>query len=154
MNPNETHVRDVRGIIASIGVIVIGLVVINAAGEFSMLGAVFPRATATLMIVLAVTYIIFALRPRPVTTQSAGGSQWRRVAMFGVMLAWALLLKPVGFLTTSLVCYMAALLISNYDRWTPRMALIYCASGAGVVVGLYLLFSRVLDVSLPTGILI
>lgn len=154
MNPNETRARDVRGIIASIGVIVVGVVVISATGEFSMLGAVFPRATATLMIVMAVVYIIFALRPRPVTKKADVGSQWRGVAMFGVMLAWALLLKPVGFLTTSLVCYCAALLISNYDRWTPRMALIYCGSGAGVVVGLYLLFSRVLDVSLPSGMLI
>lgn len=154
MNPTDTHARDIRGIIASIGVIAVGLVVINAASEFSMLGAVFPRATATLMIVMAVTYIIFALRPRPVSTESAGGSQWRRVAMFGVMLAWALLLKPVGFLTTSLVCYALALMISNYDRWTPRMALIYCGSGAAIVVGLFLLFSRVLDVSLPSGILI
>ena len=154
MNPNETHARDIRGIIASIGVIAVGVVVIGATGEFSMLGAVFPRATATLMIVMAVIYIIFALRPRPATTQADGGSQWRRFAMFGVMLAWALLLKPVGFLTTSLVCYAIALTISNYDRWTPRMALIYCGSGAAIVVGLYLLFSRVLDVSLPTGILI
>ncbi len=154
MNPNETHARDVRGIIASIGVITVGAAVINATRDFSMLGAVFPRATATLMIVLAVVYIIFALRPRPVATQSDVGSQWRRVAMFGVMLAWALRLKPVGFLTTSLVCYCAALLISNYDRWTSRMALIYCGSGAAIVVGLFLLFSRVLDVSLPSGILI
>lgn len=88
MNPNETRARDVRGILASIGVIAVGAVVINATSDFSMLGAVFPRATATLMIVMAVVYIIFALRPRPVTKEVDVGSQWRRVAMFGVMLAW------------------------------------------------------------------
>lgn len=34
------------------------------------------------------------------------------------------------------------------------MALIYCGSGAAIVVGLFLQFSRVLNISLPSGILI
>ncbi len=154
MNTLEQRVVDMRGVIASVGVFVVGVLVIMASSEFDALGAVFPRAIATLMMVLAVCYVFFALRRPSRGVQIPAGSQWRRVAMFGVMLAWALLLEPLGFLATSLLCYGAALLISNYDRWTPRMALLYCGSGAVILVGLFLLFRLVLQVPLPSGILI
>lgn len=150
----DTHATDVRGIGACVLVMLIALGVFRAAADFEMLGAVFPRAIASLLMVLAGLYIVLALKrpsPRPAPVE---GSRWRRLAMFVVMLAWALLLEPLGFLTTSLACYAAALLIANYDRWTARMTLAYASVGLVILVGLYVLFSQILMVPLPRGALI
>jgi putative tricarboxylic transport membrane protein len=64
------------------------------------------------------------------------------------MLAYALLLVPVGFLlsTTVLAAILAAMLGAR-----PLPA---AASGAVVSVGCYLLFTRGLKLALPTGTLL
>jgi putative tricarboxylic transport membrane protein len=154
MDTPDNRVTDVRGIGACALVMLLAGGVFKAAADFEMLGAVFPRAVASLLMVLAGLYIVLALkRPSP-PPERIEGSRGRRIAMFGVMLAWALLLEPLGFLTTSLACYAAALLIANYDRWTPRMAMNYAGVGLTILVGLYLLFSQVLAVPLPSGVMI
>jgi putative tricarboxylic transport membrane protein len=154
MDTPETRTTDLRGIGACALLMALAWGVFSAAAEFEMLGAVFPRAVASLLMVLAGLYIVLALRrpaPRPAALT---GSRGRRLAMFGVLLAWALLLEPLGFLTTSLACYAAALLIANFDRWTPRMTLAYGGVGLVILVGLYLLFSQVLMVPLPRGLML
>jgi len=49
---------------------------------------------------------------------------------------------------------VALLVIANYDRWTPRMAVTSAAVGAAVIGGLYTIFRFGLQVPLPEGILI
>lgn len=87
-------------------------------------------------------------------TPAPAASTWRRVALMVVLVAWAQLLERVGFLVTSIACYAAILVISNYDRWTPRMAVMYALSGAAVLGGLYAIFKFVLQVPLPAGMLL
>ena len=47
----------------------------------------------------------------------------------------------------------AILVVSNYDRWTARMAIAYGLTGALVLGGLYASFRFLLQVPLPGGML-
>ena len=146
--------RDVRGIVASLVFAAIGILAIYYSRDFSALGAVFPRTIAAVMIVLCVVYVAVALL-RPVKIEEPQpGSAGRRIALVITMLAWALLLEPVGFLATSIVCFAAALVIANYDRWTSRLAVTYAAVGILVLGALYGVFSYVLQVPFPKGVLL
>ncbi len=146
--------RHVPGIIASLVFAAIGIVAIYYSREFSALGAVFPRTIAAAMIVLCVVYVAVALM-RPIKIEKPQpGSAGRRIALAITMLAWALFLEPVGFLVTSIVCFAAALVIANYDRWTPRLAVAYAAVGILVLGALYGVFSYVLQVPFPKGLLL
>jgi putative tricarboxylic transport membrane protein len=146
--------RDIPGIAGCVLAIAASALAIWHAKEFTPLGAVFPRTIAILMIVFSAVYIAVAiLRPqRP--ARPAAGSIGRRAALAAVMLAWAFLLEPVGFLATSIASYAAILVIANYDRWTPRMAVVYTIVGAFVLGALYSIFRFALQVPLPEGILL
>lgn len=151
---NEPVRRDVRGIAGSAVFIVVGVLAIWHSSEFSPLGSVFPRTIAATMIVLAAVYIAMALLRPQAPEAMAAGSNWRRSALIVVLLAWAFLLETIGFLSTSVLAYAAILVIANYDRWTPRLALAYTAVGAAVLGGLYAVFHYLLQVPLPRGMLL
>ncbi len=154
MSNSDSPSRDVRGIFASCLIILAGGLIIQASSSYGMLGSVFPRTIGVTMIVLAVVYIVMASLGKGVSVAPLDGSRWRRIAIFCILLAWTLLLDVLGFLTASLAGYCAALLIANFDHWTPRRAITYCGVGAAVVVGLFLLFGQVLKVPFPTGMFI
>jgi putative tricarboxylic transport membrane protein len=144
---------DLAGIAGCIAFILVGALALWYSREFSPLGSVFPRTMAILMITLSVAYIAMTLlRPKGSEPQPAG-SNWRRGALMVVFLAWSLLLDRVGFLATSIVAFVALLVIANYDRWTPRMAVVYGLVGALVMGGLYSIFRFVLQVPMPAGVL-
>jgi hypothetical protein len=146
--------RDLAGMAGAAFFIVMGTLALWNSGEFSALGSVFPRTVAVTMILLSIAYIAVSwLRPRGVQVHPAG-SIWRRTALMAAFVAWSLLLEPLGFLTTSVAAFVALLVISNYDRWTPRMAVTYGLVGAVVLGGLYGIFRFVLQVPLPAGILL
>lgn len=150
---NETPRRDIPGITGSAVFIVVGLLAFWGARDFSILGSVFPRTLAVAMVVFAAAYIAMALLRPTAPAATPAGSPWRRGAVMAVLLAWAFLLAPAGFLTASVVAYTALLVIANYDRWTPRMAVIYAVAGALVLGGLYWIFQDMLQVPLPQGTL-
>jgi hypothetical protein len=146
--------RDLAGMAGAAFFIVMGALALWHSSEFSALGSVFPRTVAVTMILLSLAYIAVAwLRPKGAQPQPAG-SVWRRTTLMAVYVAWAMLLEPLGFLTTSIAAFVAMLVISNYDRWTPRMAVTYGLVGAAVLGGLYAIFRFVLQVPLPAGVLL
>jgi hypothetical protein len=146
--------RDIPGMTGAAIFIVVGILALYYSRDFSPLGSVFPRTIATAMIVLSGVYIaVSLLRPKAPAAQPAG-SNWRRIALVAVMVLWATYFDRIGFLTTSIAAFAALLVIANYDRWTPRMAVTYAAVGAVVIGGLYTIFRFGLKVPLPEGILI
>jgi len=151
---NEKLRRDTPGIAGSVVFIIIGILAFWGARDFSPLGSVFPRTMAVALVVFAAAYIAMALLRPTAPAAMPIGSPWRRGAVMAVLLAWAFLLEHVGFLATSVVAFSALLVIANYDRWTPRMAVIYSVAGALVLCGLYWVFHQVLQVPLPEGVLL
>jgi putative tricarboxylic transport membrane protein len=141
--------RDVGGAIGSLIFIAIGAAALWHAGEYSMLGAVFPRGIGGLMVALGLLYLVLFALGRTRAVAPLEGSLVRRAGVAGVMLGWAFALVPLGFLGSSALAFVLLLAIANHERWTVRRALLYGASGALLLGGLYVLFKVVLLVPLP-----
>jgi putative tricarboxylic transport membrane protein len=147
-----SHPRDVPGLVGcGLAVVLAGLALANS-GEFSPLGSVFPRTIAGLMIVLALMYAVVAFQARSKPRVAEAGSNPRRLGTMAVLLAWAFLLQPLGFLFTSACASLLLLLLAQHERWTPRAALLQGASVLLVLAALYGLFRFALLVPLPVGV--
>jgi hypothetical protein len=127
----------------------LGAAAIWAARDFSDLGGVFPRAVGALLIVLGALYIGLTLAGRTRRVAEIGGANLRRAAAALTLLAWAFTLGPLGFLASSAGAMAALMVIANHERWTLRRAVVYVASSALVLIGLYSLFKIALQVPLP-----
>ncbi len=153
MNP-EVHSRDVAGVIGCVILIGAGIAAIVYSQDFSSLGAVFPRTVAGLMIALGLAYLVLAWRGRTRAQAPAGGSMARRAGVALVVLAWALLLDRIGFLTSSAIAIALLLVIANHERWSVRTVSGYGLASAAVLGVLYGVFRFALQVPLPKGIFI
>jgi hypothetical protein len=151
----ERPARDVASLLSAGGFIVVGVLALYYTRDMTPLGSVFPRTIASAMIIFSVIYIVWRFFKSHVGVEPpAPGSIPRRLLLVAVMVAWALLLNRIGFLVTSVVAALALLLVANWDRWTPRRAIVYALSTLALVVGLYAVFAFGLKVPLPTGALI
>lgn len=116
---------------------------------------VFPRTIAIVMIGLSVLLTIQWLlgwsRSDDVDPDSMVKSVPRRLALVAAMIGAALLMPMLGFLAAGILAFAAIMIAAMYDPWTPYRAAVYPIAGATIVVGFYLLFSRVLQVPLPEG---
>ena len=150
----ERPARDVASLLSAGGFIVVGVLALYYTRDMTPLGSVFPRTIASAMIIFSVIYIVWRFFKSHVGVEPpAPGSIPRRLLLVVVMVAWALLLNRIGFLVTSVVAALALLLVANWDRWTPRRAIVYALSTLALVVGLYAVFAFGLKVPLPTGAL-
>lgn len=110
---------------------------------------VFPRAAAILLILASVISIVLTLL-KPVADEGFGsGTWWRRVLLVSAMLTACLLMPKLGFVTSSAIAFLGALLAAMHDQWTVRNACVYIVSGLIVVGGFYALFQYGLNVPLP-----
>ena len=147
---HKTPRRDVASMVASVAFFAVGIAAFLASSDFSSLGSVFPRTISALMVFFSALYLALCwLKPR--ARQQEGGSRIRQAAVAVIMLIWSFVLGPVGFLTSSVIAFALLVVVAHFDRWTPRLALLYAGAGALVLGGLYLLFKVVLQVPLPQG---
>lgn len=104
--------------------------------------AAFPKALA---IPLGILGLYLVVRPDPNPDWSSGRYLLMQVAALALLLVYALLLQPAGFIlaTTILVAGLAALLGARLSR----------AAVGGVVtsLGFFVLFDWVLGIPLPAG---
>jgi hypothetical protein len=145
---------DVAGVVGCLLLIAAGIAAIVYSQDFSPLGAVFPRTIAGLMIGLGIVYLVLAWRGRTRAEAPAGGSMARRAGVAVVVLAWALLLDRLGFLTSSAIAIALLLVIANHERWSLRNMVVYALVSAAVLGVLYSVFRFALQVPLPTGMFV
>ena len=151
MNNNSVVRFDLASAVSCLALIAIGLAAMYWANNFSTLGAVFPLVVSGLMVALSCLYLVMTwLRPTARRTHEAG-SGIRRFGVMVVMLAWAFLLEPLGFLVSGIVAFAALLVVAHFDRWTARIVLLYGLAGVVVLGTLYSVFKFALQVPLPTG---
>ena len=138
---------------------VIGLYALTGTASMSALGSVFPITAAVMLLVCAALLLIrtwwrsrrgVTAPERSATDSSAAGSTARFVGTGAVLLAWAVLLKPLGFLLTSAVGCALLVLLVRRERMGPRSILLHAVAGAALVGGFYLLMVEVLRLSVPT----
>ena len=132
--------------------------------EMSQLGAVFPAVISLVVIVAGLLRLgqlglrgVVANHERGSDSSSdpssdpSAGSTPRRLALVGIMLAWALALPWLGFLLTGLASFVGLMVVAQYRRWHPRRLAGHLATGAVLVAFFYALFALVLNVPLPAG---
>lgn len=102
--------------------------------------AIFPRVIGIPMMVLGLTLAIW---PRHSASWSDAAGLLRQAATIGLLLAYALLLEPLGFVPSS---FGAILGLSLMMGAPPIKGLLTAAIAAP---GLYLLFDRVMGLPLP-----
>lgn len=116
---------------------------------------VFPRAIAIAIILFSLALIVWNLI-KPVTEKKetvADASTLRRTALVAVMLASCALMPWLGFLLSGFATFVLLMLVAMYDKWTSKKVIIYPLIAAAVVAGFYTLFSKLLLVPLPVGLL-
>lgn len=117
---------------------------------------VFPRAIAIVMILLSLALIVWNLI-RPVAAEenkkAKDVSTFRRILLVAVMLFSCVLMPWLGFLISGFATFLLLMLVSMYDEWTSKRKLIFPLIAVSVVAGFYFLFSTLLLVPLPVGLL-
>jgi len=116
---------------------------------------VFPRAIAIAMILLSLILIVWNLvRPVAETKETVKDlSTIRRISLVTVMLFSSLLMPWLGFLISGFATFSLLMLVSMFDEWSLKKKLIYPLIAATIVAGFYTLFSKLLFVPLPVGLL-
>ena len=120
------------------------------------LSIMFPNSLLILVGVFSAILVVKAF-VRPERKDIFTDGNQKRIVVTGVILfAWVFGIMFLGFLSASivafpvLVCYLA----SAREKVTPKKGLLWTAISTVEVIAFYLIFSRILEVPLPTGILI
>lgn len=81
----------------------------------------------------------------------AGASTVRRVALVAGMLVSCIMMPFLGFMVSGFLTFIFLMLVSMFDRWTVKTRVIYPLVAIVLVIGFYMLFSKLLLVPLPVG---
>lgn len=150
-------VHDPVGTIVAGLFIALGAAVMIESRSMTALGAVFPIAIASTMIVVSVVLIVrnlvLGLRGSRSAAAGEAGSVVRRVLLVAVMAGWIALLPVLGFFTASLIGYFAAMAVATWERLSLGELALLLVIGLGILAGFTLLMADVLLIPLPRGIL-
>jgi len=120
--------------------------------DMSQLGAVFPATIAVVILMAGVLRLVqLMLRGVQGNAQRTRGSTPRRLLLVVAMVAWALAMPWIGFLTAGLTSFFLLMMIAQHGGWTSRRLLAHLAIGAILVAFFYGLFALLLHVPLPVG---
>lgn len=117
---------------------------------------VFPRAIAIAMIVFNILLIgrnLLKLTDGKKEAPQTGASTGRRIALIAGMLISCLMMPYLGFLIAGIIAFLFLMLVSMYDKWTMKTKVMYPAIALALVIGFFMLFSKLLLVPLPVGLL-
>jgi putative tricarboxylic transport membrane protein len=154
-NQKATQGRDTTGVVMGCLFILLAMILLwDTTNMMDSDSYVFPRAIAVGMILLSLMLIAWNLiKPVEKTETVSDASTIRRTFLVVVMILSCLLMPWLGFLISGFATYILLMLVAMYDEWTSRKKLIYPLIAAAVVAGFYTLFSKLLFVPLPVGLL-
>ncbi len=109
----------------------------------------FPLVAMVMMIGLCSAFLLTAYRgaaePVPAQSDIEGRTDWFRVgAFFGILILYALMFDPIGFLISTFVAMVLLSFLAG--NRSPFQILILSSAGP---IGLYIIATRLLRVSLP-----
>lgn len=150
-------------LLAAVLALALGAFALSQTGDMSQLGAVFPRTAAILLIVAAFALSLRSLLPQkpigaetgpaksepPSPTTSPPLDLVRLAGIAVALLAWALLLKPLGFVATAALGLVAVGLVTYRERMSLKALALHLLAGAILIAGFYGLFAEVLRVAIP-----
>lgn len=139
---------------------VIGLVVLamfwGAKKEVGHLSIMFPNALLILVGVFSGLLLLKAFFRGDREAIFSDGNQVRIIITGSILLAWVVGIMYLGFLSTSLVMFplLVFFLASAREKVTAKKAAAWTVVSTVEVLVFYFIFSRFLQVPLPTGMFI
>ncbi|MCP1676953.1 hypothetical protein J2T57_004127 [Natronocella acetinitrilica] len=142
--------------LVAIGALLVAIGLYTASVWSGKPGYQFPQIVALTMIVLTGVLTVLALKPgRPVVPDDvepvAFGVLWPSLLLIA---GYAFLAPRLGFISTSFLAFALVGLVYNPEPLTTRRVLVTCGISAAFMTALYLLFVVLLNVRVPTGILL
>lgn len=140
-------------VVAALAMVVAGAALWEAR-EFSPLGSIFPRTIGIALLITAFAAMLRALMGRSVLSKGVPRDGLLRSALLMLtMVLWIALLSHVGFIVTSVVAFFALAIIADREPATLRRLVAFAIVAVVVVVAFDLVFVRLLNVTLPGGML-
>jgi hypothetical protein len=150
----QSNEIDRGGLIAAVAMLAVAAWVLWESEGFTELAAAFPRTVALVLAGASAVLIVRCLLRRQRPTGEAGGSQLRRGALLVVLAGWVAMIPVAGFFAASVAGFLASGLIARYERWPARRWIVFLALALLAVALFYGLFSNVLLVPFPRGLLL
>ncbi|PZX13090.1 putative tricarboxylic transport membrane protein [Palleronia aestuarii] len=134
---------------------ILGVLALWGAQGMSAMGSVFPTVIGAALAVLSLLLIglHFAGRTAPAEA-TEGESRVRRVALAVILALWVALLSVLGFLTASILAFLAIIVVADYDRPAPRVWALWVVSGVLICIAFWWILADVLLLRMPSGLLI
>jgi len=107
----------------------------------------FPFAAGIILVVLCVILLLQALCGRDQRTESFG-ELWRPAILAAGLFVYAVVLDSLGYIIATIILSVVVLRVLDTKTWLKLVGISLVLS-----LGTYFLFDRLLDVSLPGGIL-
>lgn len=145
---------DTGGLVTAVAMLAVSGWVFWEAEGYTELAAVFPRTIALVLALASVVLIVRCLLGRQRGVADDGGSHLRRGAVVAVLAGWLALIPVLGFATASLAGFVAMGATAHYERWSIRRWAGFMGLALAAVAMLYGLFSTVLRVPFPKGMLL
>ena len=155
-NQNLNTVRDTGGtVVCCLFILLAAVSLWDTTHMLDSDSYVFPRAIAIALILFSITLIFWnILRPSVVKGQEPQkASTIRRTLLVILMLVSCLCMPLLGFLLSGIITFGLLMIVSMYHEWDAKKRVIYPLVAVAIVVGFYTLFSKVLLVPLPIGLI-
>ncbi|WP_165874270.1 tripartite tricarboxylate transporter TctB family protein [Rubrobacter taiwanensis] len=117
--------------------------------NFSPLGGLFPDAVLTVLTLLGIVMIIRGIREPARERPFAGIAASGLLAAIAILAVWVFSLGVAGFVISGLVFFLITALFLRERPVRIRVVLVDAAISTLFVVGIYLIFTRVLLIPLP-----
>lgn len=148
--------RDLPGMVVAGLFIVLGFVIYFGATGMSALGSVFPMTIAAALVVFSAILIVMNLRrplgPTGKAFEMTAGTK-RRFALGAIMLGWVILMPEIGFLVSSMIAFVAIMVVADYDRPPLKTWIIWIVTGLLICAGFWWMMANVLLLRMPAGLL-
>ena len=141
--------------IAGIGALVLGAALYTLAGDSE--SYLFPRNIALGIGALGLAIVAAAvIGMRPPTTVTGGtGRTWLKVLpALAVFVAYALTMESIGFYASAFAAFLIIVWIYSREPVSPGVAARRLGIAAAFVAAIFLLFSVLLNVQTPRGLLL
>lgn len=134
----------------------LGLIVLHQAQGFTRMGSHMPNLVGVLLIAFGGALCLVHLLGlvRIADPEKAEGGIPIKLVFIALMGLWVAAMPILGFLTSSLLGFFAVALLVPRQRWRLASALLEMLCGAALIIAIYLLATRFLDMAFPRGMLI
>lgn len=153
----RTKNRDFSGLLmSSLFILIAAIALWDTTHMMDSDSYIFPRAITIAMVVFNLLLIfrnLMGFSDYEKQQTQKGASTVRRVCLILGMLLGCVLMPLLGFLISGIITFLILMVIAMYDKWTTKTMVVYSVVAIATVLGFYLLFSKLLLVPLPIGIL-